>query len=44
MKAKKQKKKCPKCSKYSGDDWSQCKGSCPMPMSPCYNKTLMEEK
>lgn len=21
---------CPKCNKLSGDDWSQCKGSCPM--------------
>ncbi len=25
---------CPKCSSTSGGDWSQCHGSCPMPMSP----------
>ena len=24
--------RCPKCGAYSGDDWSQCEGSCPMPM------------
>lgn len=28
--------KCPKCGAESGDDWSQCKGSCPMPGSPHY--------
>lgn len=33
------KEKCPKCGWDSGDDWSQCKGSCPMPMSPHYNKS-----
>ena len=27
---------CPKCKSESGDDWSQCGGSCPMPMSPYY--------
>jgi hypothetical protein len=27
---------CPKCRASSGDDWEQCKGSCPMPMSPHY--------
>lgn len=27
---------CPKCGATSGDDWSQCLGSCPMPMSPHY--------
>ena len=27
---------CPKCLMYSGDDWRQCGGSCPMPMSPHY--------
>jgi dUTP pyrophosphatase len=32
-------KTCHKCHKTSGDDWSQCGGSCPMPMSPYYNKT-----
>lgn len=25
---------CPKCSSTSGGDWSQCRGSCPMSMSP----------
>lgn len=25
---------CPKCFAASGGDWSQCLGSCPMPMSP----------
>ena len=25
---------CPKCGAFSGDDWSQCEGSCPMPCSP----------
>lgn len=29
-------KKCPKCKAKSGDDWSQCLGYCPMPMSPHY--------
>lgn len=29
--------KCPKCNYSSGDDWAQCAGSCPMPMSPYYN-------
>lgn len=28
---------CPKCGATSGDDWSQCKGSCPMPGSPHYD-------
>jgi len=27
---------CPKCGEETGDDWSQCLGSCPMPMSPHY--------
>ena len=27
---------CPKCQSSSGDDWSQCNGACPMPMSPHY--------
>lgn len=36
---------CPKCSATSGGDWSQCRGSCPMPMSPYYDraKTLCAE-
>lgn len=25
---------CPKCLHTSGDDWSQCRGECPMPGSP----------
>ncbi|MCK1543358.1 hypothetical protein IVB12_15690 [Bradyrhizobium sp. 179] len=25
---------CPKCGATSGNDWSQCKGSCPLPGSP----------
>jgi hypothetical protein len=29
---------CPKCKRESGDNWSECEGSCPMPMSPYYNK------
>lgn len=29
---------CPKCGAFSGDDWEQCKGSCPMPGSPHYKK------
>jgi hypothetical protein len=28
---------CPKCGSTSGNDWSQCKGSCPMPGSPDYD-------
>lgn len=27
---------CPKCLRTSGDDWAQCRGSCPMPGSPHY--------
>lgn len=30
--------RCPKCGFNSGDDWSQCEGDCPMPMSPHYRK------
>lgn len=30
---------CPKCKKNSGDDWSQCEGSCPMRSSPHYDVT-----
>jgi hypothetical protein len=26
--------RCPKCGAGSGDDWSQCRGACPMPGSP----------
>lgn len=28
---------CPKCGKISGDDWSQCKGACPMHGSPAFD-------
>ena len=27
---------CPKCGNTSGNDWSQCKGVCPMAQSPHY--------
>jgi hypothetical protein len=27
-------KKCPKCGAFSGDDWRQCKGKCPLPATP----------
>lgn len=27
---------CQKCKKFSGDDWSQCKGWCPVEDSPSY--------
>ena len=30
---------CPKCGALSGDDWSQCGGSCPMPASPYYHES-----
>lgn len=30
--------KCPKCKAKSGNDWSQCGGSCPMTMSPHYKE------
>jgi hypothetical protein len=33
--------KCPKCRRKSGDDWSQCHGSCPMPGSPFYNAEIV---
>ena len=32
--------KCPKCSAESGDDWTQCHGSCPIECSPHFNATL----
>jgi hypothetical protein len=31
---------CSKCKAISGDDWSQCEGSCPIPMSPHYNAEI----
>jgi hypothetical protein len=30
---------CPKCRARSGDDWSQCKGMCPMVGSPHFDPT-----
>lgn len=30
--------KCPKCKFTSGNCWSQCEGSCPMPMSPHFKE------
>ena len=30
---------CLKCGKSSGDDWSQCKGVCPMASSPHFDKS-----
>lgn len=30
---------CPKCRHYSGDDWRQCDGSCPVSRSPHFGKT-----
>ena len=32
---------CPKCNCNSGDDWSQCKGLCPMIGSPFYSETVI---
>lgn len=34
--------RCPKCSYTSGDDWTQCRGSCPMPGSPHYPEKPQE--
>lgn len=31
---------CPKCDAASGNDWRQCDGACPMPMSPHYDPGL----
>lgn len=31
---------CPKCGAESGDDWSRCEGSCPMPGSPHFKDDL----
>ena len=30
---------CPKCHNHSGDSWSQCRGFCPMPMSPHFSSS-----
>lgn len=29
---------CPKCGAESGDNWGQCEGVCPMPMSPHFSQ------
>jgi hypothetical protein len=34
---------CPKCGARSGDDWRQCEGRCPLPMSPHYDPLLEDE-
>jgi hypothetical protein len=31
---------CPKCHYTSGDNWAQCDGDCPMPMSPHFRAPL----
>jgi hypothetical protein len=34
---------CPKCGATSGDNWIQCEGKCPMPVSPHFDfSTLIE--
>ena len=33
---------CPKCGAFSGDDWSQCGGLCPMPSSPHFSQALAD--
>ena len=35
---------CPKCGCNSGDDWSQCRGSCPIPSSPHYKPVPAEQQ
>lgn len=34
--------KCPKCGVWSGDNWVQCEGECPMPHSPHYSALAAE--
>jgi len=34
---------CPKCKATSGDDWSQCEGSCPLHISPHYKHATPRE-
>jgi hypothetical protein len=34
---------CPKCKRHSGDDWEQCKGSCPVLGSPHYSAKAEEK-
>lgn len=37
------KTQCPKCKAFSGDDWTQCGGKCPMTMSPHFDKKTKED-
>ena len=30
---------CPRCGAYSGDDWSQCGGACPIKGSPYHKES-----
>lgn len=34
---------CPKCHGHHGNDWSQCNGLCPMPMSPHYGVEVLKD-
>jgi hypothetical protein len=36
-------RQCPKCQSFHGNDWSQCKGSCPMEMSPHYSAPVTDD-
>jgi hypothetical protein len=33
---------CPKCKYWSGDDWKQCQGACPVEGSPHYRPDAMK--
>jgi len=35
--------KCPKCKAVSGDDWSQCEKSCPVPGSPHFRSLRSDQ-
>ena len=34
---------CPKCKETSGNDWTQCKGECPVTISPHYTQKIVIE-
>ena len=36
-------RQCRKCKKFSGDDWSQCGGSCPTLGSPDFSLAAQEQ-
>lgn len=36
-------RQCLKCKKFSGDDWSQCKGYCPVEGSPDFQASAVEQ-